>query len=67
MALRMVYLPSNPYSSLRRSKMLLAGVALLPGKPEVLFQDQVDDAGEGLHLGPPYSHTTPSPSVSRMY
>ena len=31
----------------------LGGVPLLPGKPEVIFQDPVDDAGEGLQLGAP--------------
>ena len=29
----------------------LGGVALLPGTPEVVLQDPVDDAGEGLQLG----------------
>ena len=31
----------------------LGGVALLPGTPEVVCQDLVDDAGEGLKLGTP--------------
>ena len=31
----------------------LGGVALLPGTPEVVCQDLVDDAGEGLQLGTP--------------
>ena len=29
----------------------LGGVALLPGKPEIILQDPVDDGGEGLQLG----------------
>ena len=31
----------------------LGGVALLPGTPEVVYQDLVDDAGEGLQLRTP--------------
>ena len=31
----------------------LGCVALLPGTPEVVCQDLVDDAGEGLKLGTP--------------
>ena len=30
----------------------LGRVALLPGTPEIVLQDPVDDAGEGLQLGP---------------
>ena len=32
-------------------KDALGGVALFPGTPEVVCQDLVDDAGEGLKLG----------------
>ena len=46
----MVYWPPNPCSSLSRWKIPLGGVALLPGTPEVVFQDLVDDGGEGLLL-----------------
>ena len=31
----------------------LGGVPLLPWTPEVIYQDLVDDAGEGLKLGTP--------------
>ena len=39
----------------------LGRVALLPGTPEVVLQDPVDDAGEGLQLGTPGRDLSPVP------